>query len=85
MIKQKDETNIFIKHIHWLNLIKGQSKRPDFIRKSITSLIMSSFKEIGLFNEYPYNEILTWSLATNLKKEELILLRLSKSSNLWEE
>ena len=42
---------IYIKHIHWLNLTKGWSKRPDFIKKLLTSLIMSSFKEIGLFDE----------------------------------
>ena len=29
----------------------GRLKRPDSIRKFITSLIMSSFKEIGLFDE----------------------------------
>ena len=46
---------------------------------------MSSFKEIVFFDELPYNKILTWSLALNLKKEELILLSLSKSSHLWEE
>ena len=39
------------KHIHWLKLIKGRSKWPDSIRKFITSLIMSSFKEIGFFDE----------------------------------
>ena len=76
---------IYIKHIHWLNLIKGLSKWLDFIRKLITSLVMSWLKEIGLFGEEPYNEILTSSLAINLKKDELILLRLWKSSNLWEE
>ena len=26
-----------MKHIHWLNLINGLSKRSDFIRKLITS------------------------------------------------
>ena len=41
----------YIKHIHWLNLIKGRSKRPDFIRQLIASLIMSSFKKIGLLDE----------------------------------
>ena len=61
MAKQKDEKNIYIKQVHWLNLIKGRSKRPDFIRNFLedfirnqiltTSLIMSSFKEIELFDE----------------------------------
>ena len=39
------------KHIHWLKLIKGRSKWPNSIRKFITSLIISSFKEIGFFDE----------------------------------
>ena len=34
-----------------LKLIKGRSKRPDSIGKFITSLIMSSFKEIDFFDE----------------------------------
>ena len=37
----------YIKHIHWLNLINGQYKQPDFIRKLITSLIMPSLKKLG--------------------------------------
>ena len=37
--------------MYWLNLIKDQSKQPDFIKKFITSLVMSLFKEIGLFDE----------------------------------
>ena len=45
------KTYIYRKHIHWLKLVKGRSKRPDSIRKFINSLIMSSFKEIGLFDE----------------------------------
>ena len=49
--KKKDEKYIYRKHIHWLKLVKGRSKRPDSIRKFITSLIMSSFKEIGFFDE----------------------------------
>ena len=51
MIKQKDEKYIYRKHIHWLKLIKGRSKRPDSIRKFITSLIMSPLKEIGFSDE----------------------------------
>ena len=47
MTKERDEKYIYRKHIHWLKLTKGWSKRPDSIRKFITSLIMSSFKEIG--------------------------------------
>ena len=45
--------NLYIekKHIHWLKPIKSQAKQPDSIRKFITSLIMSSFKEIGYFDE----------------------------------
>ena len=42
---------IYIKHIHWLKLIKSRSKWPDSIRKCITSLRMSSFKEIVFFDE----------------------------------
>ena len=45
------DTDIDIKHIHWLNLNKGRWKRPDFIRKLITTLMMSSFKEIELADE----------------------------------
>ena len=82
MIKQKDEKYIYRKHIHWLKLIKGRSKQPNSIRKFITSLIMSPLKEIRFFDEQPYNKILTWSLALNLKKEELILISLSNNSNL---
>ena len=44
LTKQKHEKYIYRKHIHWLKLNKGRSKRPDSIRKLITSLIMSSFK-----------------------------------------
>ena len=40
-LKQKDKNNVNIEHIYWLNLIKYLSKHPDFIRKLITSLIMS--------------------------------------------
>ena len=40
-LKQKDKNNVNIEHIYWLNLIKCLSKQPDFIRKLITSLIMS--------------------------------------------
>ena len=41
--KKKDE--------HWLNIIKGLSKRQDLIRKLIISLIMSWLKEIELLEE----------------------------------
>ena len=49
LTKQKGEKYIYRKHIHWLKLIKGRWKRPDSIWKFITSLIMSSFKEIVFF------------------------------------
>ena len=51
MIKQKDEKYIYRKHIHWLKLIKGRSKRPDSIRKFITSLTKAPLKEIGFSDE----------------------------------
>ena len=51
LTKQKGEKYIYRKHIHWLKLIKGRSKRPDSIRKFITSLIMSPLKEIGFSDE----------------------------------
>ena len=38
-ILQKKKKMKNVMQIHCLNLIKGQSKRPDFIRKLITSLI----------------------------------------------
>ena len=40
---------IYSNHIHWLKVIKSRSKWPDSIRKFITSLVMSSFKEIVFF------------------------------------
>ena len=45
--------NLYIerKHIHWLKPIKSHSKQPYSTRKFITSLIMSSFKEISYFDE----------------------------------
>ena len=49
--KTKRWIYIYIKHTHWLKQIKVRSKRPGSIRKFITSLIMSSFKEIGFFDE----------------------------------
>ena len=48
---QKLQLTLFDKTYIYIYIIKDWSKRPDSIRKFITSLIMFSFKEIVFFDE----------------------------------